>query len=313
MGRHIAHAALARDHDVTLFHRGVTGRTLFPEAEHVFGDRREGGLAQLTGRAFDAIIDTTAYHPADVGEAAAICRGTRYVLISSVSAYRDPVPPEADESAPLWTLTPPIPREPSSPEAYGGLKALCELKARALFGASSLIVRPGLIIGPHDWSGRLSSWLRRLRDRDVVLAAERVQPIQLIDARDLASWLLLGVEEQLTGTFNVVGPPSSVTMADLLETCLRVLGSSATLHWAGDKFIAEHDVPLPFWLPVRDAGLFLLSSRRAREVGLCSRSFEASIADVCASGQAADQLDGEEDPFSGAQEDAWLREAGASA
>lgn len=311
VGRHIAQAAIERDHDVTLFHRGLTGRTLFPEAEHVLGDRRRGGRAHLVGRSFDAIIDTTAYHPADVREAAAICRETRYVLISSVSAYRDPVPSGADESAPLWTLTPPIPREHRSAEEYGGLKALCELEAQTLFGDLSLIVRPGLIIGPHDWSGRLSSWLHRLRDREIVLAAERAQPIQLIDARDLARWLVLKVEERLTGTFNAVGPLAPVTMAEFLENCSQIVGSNATLHWAGDEFIARHDVPLPFWLPVTDAGLFSLSSRRARDAGLRSRALTDSVADVFAAEDDADRLDIDVGPFSDAQEDAWLREAGA--
>lgn len=307
VGRHIVQAAIERGHDVTLFHRGQTGLELFPDAEHILGDRHSGGLARLGQRRYDTIIDTTAYQPEDVREASHAASDALYVLVSSASVYRDPVSPGSDEGAPLWSVEPPPPHEMSAAEQYGYLKALCELEARERFEIPPLIARPGLIIGPHDWSARLGSWLGRLQTRRVVLAAEPTQPIQLIDARDLGKWLIAGAEERLSGTFNAVGPSAAITMSDLLAISAQVVGSSAALIWAGDAFISERNVGLPLWLPLDEAGLFSLSSRRALAVGLRLRPLEDSVADVFAWEQAGPVERGPQ-PLSGDEEDALLRD-----
>ncbi len=150
VGRHIAQTAIERGDDLTLFHRGRTGAGLFPEAEHVYGDRSAGDLRTLRGRSFDVTIDTSAYHSDDVALAAAVGGSERYVLISSASVYRAPIAPGSDEQAPVWELTAPVPVEAQSAEEYGGLKVLCEAYpiARDLITATGpLLVRTGRAAG----------------------------------------------------------------------------------------------------------------------------------------------------------------------
>ncbi len=277
VGRHLVEAALARGDSVTVFHRGETGADLFPEAEHVLGNRHEGGLHELRGRRFDVIVDTTAYHPDAVTAVAEIGAAERYVLVSSASVYRDPIAPGSDEDSPVWELTAPIPRVFSTPIEYGGLKVLCEREATERFGGA-LVIRPGLIIGPHDWSGRLGSWLRRVRDRRFVLAGEPSQPLQLIDARDLAEWLLRLCVDTVSGVYNAVGQPT--TMAELLTLAAAMTMSPPDVRWAGDEFLSSRRVELPLWIPSDEAGLFQLSNARASGEGLRLRPLEQSIRDV---------------------------------
>jgi 2'-hydroxyisoflavone reductase len=283
VGRHIAQAAIERGHDVTLFHRGVTNPQLFPEAKHVHGDRHAGGLSMLGDRRFDAIVDSSAYFPADV-EAAAAVAAERYVLISSGSVYRDPVAPGSDEDAPTYELDGPIPATIESPEVYGALKVLCERAAEARFPGRTLVLRSGLVVGPHDHTERFSYWPRRVARGGPVLAAEPDQPAQFIDARDLGSWAITAVEDGTVGVFNAVGPAQPLTMAQLLATCIAVTGSDAQPVWAGDRFLLEQGVEpwgdLPLWLPADVAGFLAVDSTRGRSAGLRTRPPAETIADV---------------------------------
>ena len=307
VGRHVAQEALTRGHEVVLFNRGQTNPELFPEALRVRGNRRSGGLAQLSGQTFDAVFDTAPYHPDDVAASATIAAGVRhYCLISSISVYRDPVPKHADESAPVWMLAGPLPQEFSTPEEYGALKAQCEIKAQEMYDDRALIVRPGLVAGPYDYTDRLTSWLRRLAARDVVLAGEPDQPIQLIDVRDLAFWLVGAAESRTGGVFNATGPAQPISFADLLATAADVCGSQPRIVWAGDSFLGERDLALPLWIPRSDHAFFEMSNARALGAGLSLRPLTETLLDVKAWDDSRSPR--EEPALTAAMEDALLAE-----
>lgn len=300
VGRHIARVALDRGHELTLFNRGLTNPHAFPEAEHVRGDRHQGDLAKLADRGFEAIIDSSAYFPTDVEAAARLgARTSHYTLISSLSVYRDPVAPGSDESAPVWELEPLIPDEVTSAEAYGGLKVLCERAAHRLFPDRAIAVRAGVVVGPHDHAERFTYWPRRLAEGGRVLAAEPDQPVQFIDARDLAGWVLDAAERRLTGTFNATGPSRPLTMDDFIARCRDVTGGDATPLWAGDRFLLDHGLEpfedLPFWLPSELAGFCTIDTSRAQAAGLVCRPLTETIGDTFAWDQrrpAEDRQDG---------------------
>ena len=290
VGRHIVEAAVDRGHDVTLFNRGVTNPSLFGELEQVHGDRRAGGLTALGDRSVDVIVDPSAYFPADV-EAAAGVAADRYVLISSGSVYRDPVAPGSDEDAPTHELAGPVP-DTVSGEVYGALKVLCERAAAARFPGRALVIRPGLVVGPHDDTERFAYWPRRVARGGRVLAGEPGQPVQFIDARDLGAWVIAAVEASTIGVFNAVGPAEPCTMAQLLATCAAVTRSDADPVWVGDRFLLEHGVEpwvdLPLWLPADVAGFLAVDAARARAAGLRIRPVAETVADVLAWDAARD-------------------------
>jgi 2'-hydroxyisoflavone reductase len=283
VGRHIAEAAIARGHDVCLFNRGRTGPGLFPEAEHVRGDRHAGGLAALRDRRFDVVVDPSAYVPADV-DAAAVVPADRYVLISSGSVYRDPVAPGASEDAPTHEPDGPLPKTIDSPGSYGLLKVLCERAAERRFPGRALVLRPGLVVGPHDHTERFAYWPRRAARGGAMLAAEPGQPVQFIDARDLGAWTIAAAGAGTAGVFNAVGPAEPLTFADLLRCCAAASGADASPVWAGERFLLDHGVEpwtdLPLWLPAAGWGFLAVSAARARGAGLRTRPPADTIADV---------------------------------
>lgn len=284
VGRHVAQAALDRGDQLTLFNRGLTNPSLFPEAEHVRGDRHTD-LGAVAGREFDVIVDSSAYFPADVEAVGRLAdTAAHYVLVSSLSVYPDPVAAGTDEQAQVIELEPPFPDEITSAETYGGLKVLCERTAHRLFAGRALIARAGVVVGPHDYSGRFAYWPRRMAAGGRVLAAEPEQPLQFIDARDLADWLLDASERRLAGTFNAAGPASALTMKELLANCSRVTGGEADVVWAGDEFLLDHGVEpfedLPLWLPREFAGFCQTDSSAALAEGLSFRPLVETIADT---------------------------------
>lgn len=285
LGRHFVAAALARGHAVTLFHRGRTNPDLFPEAEHVLGDR-DGGLGALAGRTWDAVLDPSGYVPRVVRASAAALAGRtgRYAFVSSISAYAAPLAPGADESAPLATLADPAVEEITG-ETYGGLKAACEREVARAFGEQALVVRPGLIVGPHDSTDRFPYWPRRLaRGGEVLAPGRREQPVQVIDGRDLAEWLLAMLEQDRGGTYNAAGPAAPVTLGTLLEQLALAVGSTGSLTWVDEAFLLARGVQpwteLPLWLPADEAGLDEVSVQRAIAAGLTFRPLAVTARDT---------------------------------
>lgn len=288
LGRATVESALAAGHDVTLFHRGRTNPGLFPGAEHVIGDR-DGGLDALAGRTWDAVVDTCGYVPRLVRASAGTLRGRakRYVFVSSVSAYAEPLAPGADESAPLAVLADPA-TETLTGETYGGLKAACERAAAEAFGAAGTIhVRPGLIVGPWDSTDRFGYWPRRIADGGEVLAPGRPgAPLQILDVRDLGAWLVHLAERGEAGAYNAVGPAEPLTLGECLEACRRLCNPSARLTWVSEAFLLAQGVgpwiEMPLWVEEKDESIDRVSGARAHGAGLACRALEHTIRDTLA-------------------------------
>jgi 2'-hydroxyisoflavone reductase len=250
VGNHIVQAALAAGHDVTIFHRGHTGADLFPEATHIVGDRN-GDLAALAEGRWDATIDTCGYVPRHVHALADALgdRAGQYVFISSVSVYLTPVAGYS-ESSPVIELADPTIEEVTN-ETYGGLKVLCERAAHARYGLETLIVRPTFVVGPDDYSWRFPYWVARMARGGEVLAPRPVDdPAQVIDARDMAEWIVSMVERRAGGVFHTVGPVESTTWQHLLEAiAATVAPPDVTITWVdADLVLALDDVSIPLWM-----------------------------------------------------------------
>ena len=284
-GRHLAELALAAGHRVTLFHRGRTGADVLPRAERVLGDR-DGGLGVLAGRRFDAVVDLCGYVPRVVRASAEALRDAcgRYLFVSSISVYADPVPTGAREDAPLATLADPA-TEVIDGTTYGGLKAACEVVTREVLGDRATIVRPGLIVGPHDPTDRFPYWPRRIaRGGEVLAPGDPTLPVQFVDARDLAVFALRLVEGDVGGTYHAVGPECTLTMRDCLEGIRAAIGSEARFTWVDEAFLLEREVApwtgLPLWLPVADAGFQACDSSAAMARGLAFRPLAETAYDT---------------------------------
>src|SRR5579872_4273010 len=222
LGRHIVEAALARGHEVTLFNRGQHNPDLFPEVEKLRGDRN-GDLAALQGRQWDAAIDTSGFVPRVVrASAEALANAVKhYTFISSISVYADFTKLGIDESSPVAKLVDESVEEVTG-ETYGGLKALCEQAAEEALPGKVLIVRPGLIVGPDDQTDRFTYWPYRVAQGGEMLAPGRpAHQEQFIDVRDLAQWIVRMVEAGKTGVYNATGPDYVLSTQQLLEVCKR--------------------------------------------------------------------------------------------
>jgi 2'-hydroxyisoflavone reductase len=286
LGPHLVDAAKARGHKVTLFNRGKTHPELFPEVEKLQGDR-DGNLKSLEGRSWDTVIDTSGYVPRIVKASAELLapRVGRYVFVSSISVYKDDVAVGADENHPLQVLT-----EPGSEDRmkhYGALKALCEKTVEAALPGRALVLRPGLIVGPLDPTDRFTYWPVRLeRGGEVLAPGNGKDPAQIIDARDLAAWMIACVEQEEKGIFNTTGPKDAITMHELLDLCHAGIGASpARFVWVDTDFLEKKEVApwtdLPVWTG-KDRGMASVSSKRAVEKGLKFRPIGETAGDTLA-------------------------------
>jgi nucleoside-diphosphate-sugar epimerase len=281
LGLAAVEAALARGHEVTLFNRGETNPELFPEAEKIRGDRTDD-LSALRGRSWDSVLDPSAYVPemtrASV-EALAETAG-HYVFISSVSVYADLAGP-VDEDSTLVELEDgqPDDRLLEDFSNYGPLKTLCE-RAASDFPGPTTLVRPGLIVGPHDPTGRFTYWPHRVaRGGDVLAPGPPESTVQFIDVRDLGEWLVDLGERKIAGAFNAVHP--GVTWEALLATCRDVSGSDARFVWVDPEFLVEREVgqwmELPMWLHGEEEGIHATDVSRALAAGLTFRPLEETV------------------------------------
>ena len=285
LGRHLAEQALAQGHAVTLMHRGRSGPGLFPHAEHRIADR-DGDLAALADGEWDSVIDTSAYVPRQVCAVAARLAGRvgQYQLVSTISVYADMDGGGVDEDAALKTLPDPS-TETVTGDTYGGLKVLCEEAALAGFAGRCLISRPGLLVGPHDPTGRFSWWLQRLQRGGTVLApGDPSTPVQFIDARDAAAWMLRQASAGVTGVFNLTGPAQPLTIGGLLLAARDTLNPAARLQWVDEEFLLDAGVApwsdLPVWLPRAQAGLHGVNIKRALATGLQCRPLAVTLSDT---------------------------------
>ncbi|MEU8887665.1 NAD-dependent epimerase/dehydratase family protein [Streptomyces sp. NPDC048442] len=285
VGRAATEEALARGWDVTVFHRGNHAPP--PGVTALHGDRLDD-LSALTeavrdGAAWDAVLDTWSGHPRAVRQAADLLadHAGRYVYVSSRSVYAVS-PPDQAEDGPLV--------EPGD-EGYAHVKRAGELAAEAAFGADrTVLVRAGLILGPGENIGRLPWWLNRVARGGPVLAPGPYDlPLQYIDARDMAVWMLDAVEAGLAGPYHLVSPQGHTTMGELLESCVRTIGSTtAELRWVEPELILSHGVEpwlhLPVWVPpgeVHDM-VHRVDVSKALATGLSCRPVADTVADTWA-------------------------------
>lgn len=283
LGRAVVVSALERGHEVTLFNRGQTNPDLFPSVEKLRGDRA-GELDELRGRGWDAVIDTSAYVPSQVRWTTELLRdaAAHYLIVSSVSAYASHAQRLREDCA-LAQLQP----EHSAEELrddyanYGALKALCEHVVAEDFADGHAIVRAGLIVGPHDPTGRLTYWPHRVvRGGDVLAPGPDERKVQFIDVRDLSAWMVQLSERKQVGVFNATHP--GVAWGDLIDACQRVAHNGARVVWVSDDFLVAQGVgewmELPLW--VQDPqwrGLHETDVSRALAAGLRIRSLDDTV------------------------------------
>jgi len=292
VGRTISAAALARGHAVTHLNRGNSA--VPPGVERLVADRR-GDLAVLAGREWDAVIDTCGYVPKVVRNSVQALAGRvrNYVFISSVSAYANFRKAGMDESAPLG-VTGALDADDITSETYGPLKAACEAVVREGFPDGALIIRPGLVVGPHDPTDRFTYWPMRVARGGTVLAPDTPnRTLQFIDARDLAAWTVAMVERRATGIFNATGLPGALTMGELLDACRAASKSAAAVEWVPGEFLSAQSVKewseMPLWIAPASmelAAFARVSVSRALAAGLRVRRIEETVADTLAWAQS---------------------------
>ena len=280
LGRAVVEQALARDCEVTIFHRGVHGSGIFgSEVESLIGDRTQD-LSALKGRSWDAVIDTCGFEPEHVAESGKLLADAveHYGFVSSGSAYRDWPDKPVDEDSEVFD---------SDEREYGPLKAACERALEAALPGRVLVARSGVIVGPNENIGRLPWWLRRIAaGGDVLAPGPEDAPMQLIDARDLAAWMLDMAGARSVGAYNAIAPRGSAKWGELLGACLEAVGSDAELVWVDaedvESNVEEPWDALPLWPIPSLAGLYGMSGERAAEVGLVPRALSETVADTWA-------------------------------
>lgn len=292
VGRHFVELALARGHTLTLFNRGKTAQAPLPGVAYLQGDRK-ADLSALAAGDWDAVLDTCGYLPGDVARMADALQGRvgRYVFVSSISVYADFTTPNP-EGSPVGTIDDPETTVVDG-RSYGPLKALCEAALRQRFEAASvLIVRPGLIVGPHDPTQRFTYWPARIAraadDERVLVPGCAAEPTQFIDVRDLCGLMLDGIECARAGCFNVTSPPGQWTLGELFDTCAQVAGSHPRWVWADARAAERLGLApwsdLPVWAPAEgdEVAFARTDVTAALAAGLRTRPLVQTVADTLA-------------------------------
>jgi len=289
LGVHLVEAAKRAGHEVTIFTRGETNPDLFPDVEKLQGNR-DGDLNALRGRRWDAVIDTSGYVPRIVRQSAELLADAvdKYVFVSSISAYADLSNPDADETSPIGVLEDPNTEEVG--KHYGELKAACEKTIEGIFPHRTLIIRPGLIVGPHDPSDRFTYWPVRLARGGQVLAPGNPDAqVQFIDARDLAEWMIRMAEAKQRGIYNATGPEFPLSMQSFLQQAKAAIASDADYVWLDHAFLLENQVQpwieMPLWIPPSGdtksvAHLMGVNIRKALDAGLTFRPIADTVRDT---------------------------------
>lgn len=280
VGKHLVDACVTRGHDVTLFNRGTTRPGLFPDLERIVGNRDED-LTPLSGRSWDVVIDTCAYEAPQVKRLLETIGPDPgfYVLISTISVYAPPGAPGITEDAPR--LSPVV----NGALAYGANKAQCEDTACAMLPAEKLlIVRPGLVVGPEDHTGRFPYWVDRMAGSDpFIVPAPASNPLQVIDARDLAGFIVRCSEAGHGGTVHATGPATSITVGGAMSAMHAVAKTSAATVWVDPVWLQTQGVvdALPLMMGRGDPiDLLRVNIGRALALGLALRPFASTFADT---------------------------------
>ena len=289
--------ALARGHTVTVFNRGKTHPGILPEGvEQLTGDRNTGNLDSLRGRKWDVVIDNPTMLPKWVRDAGEVLKGNvdRYIFISTISVYASGLKPNADETAALAKYegkdAMKETRETviaSNFALYGPLKALSEKEAEKSFPGKACIIRPGLIVGPGDETDRFTYWPVRVdQGGDVLAPGNPSDPVQFIDARDLAEWTIRMAEQGATGIYNATGPADSLSIGGMLSGIKGALNSTAKFIWIPADFLEKEKVApwsdMPVWVPPggEDGGISAVSNKAAIAKGLTFRPLAETARDT---------------------------------
>lgn len=283
VGRHLA-ASLVRDsHEVALFHRGQTGAEVFPDLRRILGDR-ETDLGRASQEEWDWVIDTCAYIPRMARIAAEALRPVtrRYLFISTISVYSADQAPNIAENGAMLTLEDPN-VETVTPESYGGLKVLCESVFNESFGEDVLHIRPGILVGPYDPTDRFTYWVTKIATGDRFAAPTYPeQPIQLLDARDLANFCAEQIARDARGAFNVVGPDAPVSLESMMQSISLGLGQHAQPVWTPKETLESHGIHLPLDASHPSPTLFQVNAAHAKAAGLDPRTLDESARDTLA-------------------------------
>ncbi len=292
LGPHIVQYAVARGHDVTIFTRGKTNPHLFPDGiEKLTGDRdpnKGTGLTALEGKTWDVVIDTSSYFPRITKASCELLKNSvkHYCLITTISVYKDHATSHADESYPLGTIDDPTMEEITG-GSYGPLKALCEQAAEEIMPGRVAHVRPGLIVGPRDYSDRFTYWpVRVQRGGEVMAPGNPTDPSQWIDARDLAAFCVKSVEDKMVGPFNAVGPVTPSNIGEIILGCKAVMETDATFTWVPAEFLEAHSIgawmQMPVWVPAEgdSKGIMTANIDKAIAAGLKTRPVGDTILDT---------------------------------
>jgi 2'-hydroxyisoflavone reductase len=298
IGPHEVEYALARGHRLTLFNRGHEPHAWPGRVEELTGDRNTGDLKALEGHRWDVCIDNPTTLPFWVRDAGHVLSGKvgQYIFISTISVYAANDTPNADETAVLAPYTGADAMAETAKTLgdsrfalYGPLTALSEQEAKRQFPGVTTVVRPGLISGPGDETDRFTYWPVRLaRGGEVLAPGDGKDPVQLIDARDLAEWVIRLAETRTFGTFNATGPARPLTMARFMAEVQRGVGAHDPLVWVPADFLAAQKVSpwsdMPVWVPGTGdtAGFALRDTRRALAAGLTFRPLTVTAADTLA-------------------------------
>ncbi len=286
LGRYLVESARARGHVLTLFNRGQSNPDLFQDIKSYHG-HRDGGLGVLSDGRWDAVIDTCGYFPRIVQQAADFLknRAGQYTFISTISVYKDLSRPGFDESSPVGTINDTT-KEEITEETYGPYKAICESIIQKAFPGKALIIRPGLIVGPHDLSDRFTYWVTRCaRGGDMLLPKPEDREFQYIDVRDLADWTITMIENGADGIFNATGPDFALTMKKFIGVCKTVTGSRPETYWVDEQFLLDHDIApwteLPLWITdEKFLGMLQVDVSKAQKAGLTYRPLIDTIKDT---------------------------------
>jgi 2'-hydroxyisoflavone reductase len=275
VGRHIVEILAAQGHDVTCFHRGQNSCELPSGVREILGDRNET-LPESLRKRWDAIVDVSGQRPDQIARSVDLNAGW-YLFVSTLNVYADLSKPGVDEASPTISDFDPS----DEAKAYGGNKAGCERAVRERFGENATVLRPGIIVGRWDYTGRFSYWPRRaLRGGRFIVPGPESRPVQFADVRDLASFAALAITQGISGVFNVAGPREPLRFGDLARTCVTAAAERGVAAEAmpvrSEKLIGAGIEPwtdIPMWLEDPEfAGIFKVSHGKAAAAGLKHRS-----------------------------------------
>ncbi len=286
IGKHIVTEAKTNGHEITLFNRGLTDPSSIVGMETITGDR-DTDLYLLDKKEWDAVIDTCGYDPISVDKTVSYLNGrvSLYVFVSSVAVYERPptnTTIEVTEESPIYRAF--SNKDLNSFEQFSYNKAMCEQVVLNTFKESALIVRPSMVTGEGDPTNRLAYWLYKfLNNEDIIIPGPNNWRIEYIDVKDLSSWLIKTIEENITGIFNLSGPSPSMTAKQFFNSIINYTKFQKQVFWIDENFLIDNGTftfySFPLWIP-RNLGVFNINYRKAITNGYKNTSIINTLQDL---------------------------------